>query len=190
MKSYIYFAVAAASTLVARGAETNSAGTPPPVPSFSTNYMDLSVKPREDFYPYADGTWLKKNPVPADKSRWASFSELQERNWHLIHEILDGTMSAALKENSPAQKVRDFYFSALNTNRLEELRFKPLAKDLKRIEALRSKKDLFPLLADFHLRGIDSIFSDGVSADAKNSSVYAFHLGQGGLGLPDRDYYL
>src|SRR5262249_45750903 len=75
-------------------------------------------------------------------------------------------------------------------NRLENLRFKPLDKDLKRIEALRSKKDIFPLLADFHLRGIDCVFSDGVSADAKNSALYAYHLGQGGLGLPDRDYYL
>jgi predicted metalloendopeptidase len=154
------------------------------------DYMDKTVAPADDFYHYADGTWLKKNPVPPDKSRWASFSELQERNWHLIHGILDATTNTALKKNSPAQKVRDFYLSALNTNRLENLRFKPLDKDLKRIEALRSKKDIFSLLADFHLRGVDCMFSDGVAADAKNSTVYAYHLGQGGLGLPDRDYYL
>jgi putative endopeptidase len=166
------------------------AAEPPPVPRFSVDYMDKSVQPSTDFYHYADGMWIKKNPVPADKSRWHTFSELQERNWHLIHEILDGTTHAMLQENSPSQKVRDFYLSALDTNRIEKLGFKPLAKDLKRIDALKSKKDLIALLADFHLRGIDGVFGDGVTPDSKNSSVYAFRLGQGGLGLPDRDYYL
>src|SRR5437588_8330240 len=85
----------------------------PPVPRFSTDYMDKSVEPAADFYHYAAGTWLKNNPVPADKSRWASFSELQERNWHLIHDILDGATTAAVQNNSPVQKVRDFYLSAL-----------------------------------------------------------------------------
>src|SRR6185436_1008521 len=167
-----------------------AAAEPPPVPRFSVDYMDKAIKTSADFYHYADGTWIKKNPVPADKSRWHSFTELQERNWHLIHEILDGTTKAAIQENSPAQKVRDFYMSALDTNRIEKLGFKPLAQDLKRINALHSKKELLALLADFHLRGIDGLFGDGVSPDAKNSSIYAFHLGQGGLGLPDRDYYL
>jgi len=169
---------------------TIQAADAPPIPRFSTDYMDKSVEPAADFYHYAAGTWIKKNPVPADKSRWASFSELQERNWHLIHEILDGTTNAAVREDSPAQKVRDFYISALDTNRIEKLGFKPLGADLKRIDKVRSKQDLFALVADFHMRGVGGFFADGVSPDAKNSSVYAFQLSQGGLGLPDRDYYL
>src|SRR3954470_13604588 len=68
-------------------AAASSAEPAPPIPRFSTGYMDEAVAPADDFYHYADGTWLKKNPVPPDKSRWASFSELQERNWHLIHDI-------------------------------------------------------------------------------------------------------
>src|SRR5712671_3879203 len=103
------------------------AAEPPPAPRFSVDYMDRSVEPSADFYHYADGTWLKKNPVPADKSRWHSFSELQERNWHLLHQILEDTTHAMLQQNSPAQKVRDFYLSALDTNRIEKLGFKPLA---------------------------------------------------------------
>src|ERR1017187_4326570 len=63
------------------------------VPRFSTHYMDTSVAPGADFFRYADGAWLKANPVPADKSRWSAFDELQERNWHLIHDILDSTLT-------------------------------------------------------------------------------------------------
>jgi putative endopeptidase len=176
----------------ARGADTSAkSDTPPPVPRFSIGYMDQSVSPGSDFYHYADGNWVKNNPVPADKSRWASFSELAERNWYLIHEILD---SAAADKNaplhSPRREVGDFFASAMDTNRIEKLGFKPIAGDLKRIDRVKSTKDLFALLADFHARGIGGIFGAGFGPDAKNSSIYAYHLGQGGLTLPDRDYYL
>ena len=73
----------------ARAGEPAATNATPPVPAFSVAYMDRSVSPAADFYHYADGQWLKDNPVPADKSRWASFSELAERNWYLIHGILD-----------------------------------------------------------------------------------------------------
>src|SRR5581483_9753356 len=88
------------------------------------------------------------------------------------------------------QKVGDFYKSAMDTNRLESLGFKPLKADLKRIDSVKSREELLRLLAEFHERGVGGFFGAGVSPDAKNSEVYAFELGQGGLGLPDRDYYL
>src|SRR5262249_52801086 len=81
------------------------------------------------------------------------------------------------------------YRSGLDTNRLEELGFKPLQPDLKRIDALTGSEDLLRLLADFHARGVGACFSRSAQPDAKNSSLYAFYLNQGGLGLPDRDYY-
>ncbi|HXT40160.1 MAG TPA: M13 family metallopeptidase [Candidatus Angelobacter sp.] len=160
-------------------------------PGFSVAYMDRSVPPAVDFYRFADGDWLKNNPVPADKSRWGAFNELQERNWQLIHSVLEscaGDTSAAPK--SPAREVGDLFASALDTNLLEQLRFKPLARDLKRIARLRSTDSVFRLLADFHQRGIGGFFSPQVEADPKDSSIYALRLAQGGLGLPDRDYYL
>ena len=162
----------------------------PVVPRFSIDYMDRTVEPGNDFYRFADGSWLKKNPVPADKSRWGAFMELQERNWFLIHEILDATLASQLQANSPAQKVADFYRSAMDTNRLETLGFKPLQADLKRIEAVQSPEELLRLLADLHERGVSACFARSVAPDARNSSVYAFYLSQGGLGMPDRDYYL
>ena len=169
---------------------SQAADQAPKVPRFSIEYMDKSIAPEADFFPYAAGTWIKNNPVPPDKSRWASFTELQERNWFLIHEILESTCKGKLQANSTDEKVRDFYRSALDTNRLERLGFKPLEADLKRIEAVASVEDLFRLLADIHDRGVGACFADSVAPDAKNSEIYAFQLGQGGLGLPDRDYYL
>lgn len=162
----------------------------PKVPGFSTNYMDPSVRPGDDFYKYADGRWAKKNPVPADKSRWGAFAELQERNWFLIHELLDEALATDHPAGSPAKKVADFFRSAMDTNRLEILGFKPIEADLKRINELSGAEEFLKLLADFHRRGIDACFGRSPSADAKNSSVYTFYLTQGGLGLPDRDYYL
>jgi putative endopeptidase len=152
--------------------------------------MDRSVQPGLDFYHYADGNWVKNNPIPPDKSRWGGFAELQERNWFLIHQILDSTLASDPPANSPARKVADFFRSAINTNQIEKLGFKPLLADLKRIDDLAGTPDVLRLLADFHARGIDACFRRSPSADAKNSSVYALYLSQGGLGLPDRDYYL
>jgi predicted metalloendopeptidase len=152
--------------------------------------MDQSVRPGTDFYHYADGNWIKNNPVPADKSRWGGFAELQERNWFLIHQILEATLTTDSPPNSPARKVADFYRSAMNTNKLEQLGFKPIERDLKRIDDLAGTEDVLRLLADFHAHGIDACFSRSPSADAKNSSVYTFYLSQGGIGMPDRDYYL
>lgn len=159
-------------------------------PRFSLDYMDKSVDPAVDFYRYANGTWLKNNPVPADKSRWGAFIELGERNWLLLHDILDSTAASKPAPKSPAQKVADFYRSALDTNRLEQLGFQGLQADLKRIDDLSTAKDLLRLLADLHAEGVTGCFGRSASPDARNSSVYAFYLSQGGLGLPDRDYYL
>jgi len=152
--------------------------------------LDRSVDPAADFYHFAAGTWLKNNPVPSDKSRWSGFEELQERNWRLIHDILDESMVAKAPAHSPTREVGDFFASAMDTNRIERLGFKPIARDLKRIDGVKNTKELFELAADFHQRGIPAFFGAGVSPDAKNSSVYAAHVSQGGLGLPDRDYYL
>jgi putative endopeptidase len=162
----------------------------PAVPRFSIDYMDKSIAPGADFYHYAAGAWLKNNPVPADKSRWGAFIELQQRNWFLIHQILDSVASGSIASNSPARQVADFYRSAMDTNRLERLGFQPLEPDLKRIAALRSPAELLALIADFHNRGISGGFGEAASPDDTNSACYAFYLNQGGLGLPDRDYYL
>jgi putative endopeptidase len=180
------------AVLSAAAGDSPDTQQPPPIPAFSIKYMDPSVNPGDDFFHYADGQWLKDNPVPADKARWASFSELAERNWYLIHGILDDTEqhSANLPPHSPRREVGDFFASVMDTNQIEKLGSAPIAEDLKKIDAIQSSKDLFALLADFHQRGIGGLFDIGFGPDAKNSSIYAVGLDQGGLALPDRDYYL
>jgi len=193
MKLHIFFIVAAALPVWSSQAAESSkaADSAPPIPRFSISYMDQTVDPAQDFYHYAAGNWVKHNPVPPDKSRWASFSELAERNWYLIHEILEHALTdTASPKHSPQREVGEFFASAMDTNRIEQLRFKPIAEDLKRVERIESTKDLFALLAEFHQHGIGGMFGIGFDPDEKNSAIYAFHLGQGGLSLPDRDYYL
>ena len=172
------------------GAETTA--TPPRVPAFSVDYMDRTVSPGNDFYQFANGQWLKNNPVPADKSRWAAFTELAERNWYLIHQILEDSASAAatLPAPAPRRQVGDLYIAAMDTNRIEQLGIKPINAELNRIDEIKSAQDLFALLADFHQHGLGGLFNAGFGPDDKDSSVYAIQLEQGGLALPDRDYYL
>jgi len=167
-----------------------AADSPPPVPRFSVEYMDKSVDPGADFFRFAAGTWMKNNPVPSDKSRWSGFEELQERNWALIRGILQDCAAGRAGQSTPARQVGDFFGSAMNTNRIEQLAFRPIERDLKRVAALKSTADLFVLLAELHQSDIAAFFQPFVSPDAKNSEVYAFYLSQGGLGLPDRDYYI
>jgi putative endopeptidase len=165
-------------------------GVEPPVPGFSISYMDRAIDPAVDFYSFADGQWSKDNPVPADKARWASFTQLSERNLYLIHSLLEEAAAGDYPKGTPRREVGDFYASAMDSNRLEQLRFQPIAADLKRIDDIKSTDDLFHLLASFHDEGLGGVFSAGVGPDARQSTIYALELRQGGLSLPDRDYYL
>ncbi|MEY2407818.1 MAG: putative endopeptidase [Verrucomicrobiota bacterium] len=167
-----------------------AAESPAAVPRFSIAHMDRSVEPDVDFYRFAAGSWLKNNPVPPDKSRWSGFEQLRERNWQLLRDILETSTDPKMPRDKSRRQVGDFFAAAMDTNRLEQLRFQPIEPDLRRIAALKSTKAIFTLLADFHERGIGGMFGAGVSPDARNSSIYALGLHQGGLSLPDRDYYL
>lgn len=165
-----------------------------PVPSknirFSVEHLDRTVDPKVDFFKFAAGNWIKNNPVPSDKSRWSGFEELQERNWHLIRGIVETSAQAGSSASRREKLVGVFYRSAMDTERINRLGFAPIQDDLRRIDKLSTASDVLRLLGRLHLRDVNAAFSSGVSPDAKNSSIYAFELNQGGLGLPDRDYYL
>jgi len=154
--------------------------------------LDLSTTPCENFYQYAAGGWMKANPMPETESRWGSFNKLAKQNDEKIKVILDRLAkgSSPVAKGSSEQLVGDFYRSALDTAALERLGTKPVQPYLAKIDALKDKKDLMKLLGELRPAGFGGFFSFYVGLDAKNSQMNIVNLGQGGLGLPDRDYYL
>jgi putative endopeptidase len=153
--------------------------------------MDTSVKPCDDFYQYADGHWITANPVPADKSRWGSFEELADRNRDTLKAILD---EVSAKKTWPAgsieQKVGDFYASGMDGAAIEKAGIAPLTPYLAMIDGVTSAADLAPVLGRLRAAGLGAGFGFAVAQDPRESTRYIGTLNQGGLGLPDRDYYL
>lgn len=160
-------------------------------PRFSTSYMDLTQDPNEEFYRYATGNWLKTHPVPQDKAEWGAFRELQDWNFKLLHEILEEAASdTAAAPGSPRRQVGDLFASAMDTERLESLGLAPLSSWLDQIERLRRPEEVPGSLAQLQQVGIPALFATYSEADKKDSAHYALYLAQGGLSLPDREYYL
>jgi len=179
-----------AQTLLVMTGRAQDPSTSMKVPRFSVEHMDRSVDPGEDFFRYASGNWLKQNPVPGDKPSWGAMTELRERNQQLLHLILERSAKSSAAPHLPERQVGNFFLSGMDTNKLEELGLEPLQADLKRIAGINSVGDLMKLTAELQMQGVGLLFGASAIADEKKSSIYAFYLGQGGLGLPDREYYL
>ncbi len=163
----------------------------PDINSFSINKMDHSKNPINDFYHYANGQWLTKTEIPDDKSSWGSFVELSERNLYLLKDITENCQREIGKDNSEnVKKIWNFYSSVMNTALLEDLKIKPLESYLRNIKKIKSREELYQVLISLEESGITGFFSIEASQDKKNSSIYALYLEQGGLSLPNRDYYL
>jgi putative endopeptidase len=159
------------------------------VPALDPANMDLSVKPCVDFYGFANGTWLKRNPIPPEFSRWGSFQMLAEKNTLVLRDILDeAAHKSGAAKGSNGQKIGDFYFTGMDTTTIEALGAKPIEEDLKRIAAIKDIDGIQQELAWLHLNGIGGVFGLFANQDQKNSTQMIAQLGQGGLGLPDRDY--
>jgi putative endopeptidase len=159
-------------------------------PSFSTANMDLSANPCVDFYQYACGTWMAKNPIPPDQSRWGTFSELQEHNQMVLRDILQKASVPNPQRAALDQKIGDFYYSCMDEGEIDKLGITPLSPDLKRISALSSKAQISDELVRLHPLGVGALFEFSAEPDFKDSTRMIADVGQGGLGLPDRDYYL
>jgi putative endopeptidase len=153
--------------------------------------LDQSVSPCEDFYQFANGNWIRNNPIPPAESRWGSFNELADKNNAVLLGIL--TRSAA-DQNAPkgsnTQKVGDYFFSGMDTVGIERAGLAPLKAELDRIKGIKDLKGLQQVLARHKMLGTGALFSLFVAQDRKISTEYALYAGQSGLGLPERDYYL
>ncbi len=152
--------------------------------------VDPAVKPGDNFFYYANGSWLKKNPVPGSETRWGSFNELLENNYASLHQLLD--MAAENKnaeKGSPQQKVGDFYRTGMDEDAIKKAGLKPLQSIFKRIDAINAPEELLQEIALEHTEGITPLFNFYVSPDDKNVTKQVPQFSQGGLGMPDRDYY-
>ncbi len=159
-------------------------------PGLQKEYFDPSYRPQDDLYRYVNGKWLKTVKIPKDKSNYGLFTELQERNEKHLHEIVEKLARSEQKPGSDKQKVADFYKSYMDSVRAESLGVKPIAEDLRGIQAITTRSALIEKMARLRKIGIQLPFSFYVGQDQKQSSRYIVYLGQSGLGLPDRDYYL
>ncbi|MEP6936772.1 MAG: M13 family metallopeptidase, partial [Chthoniobacterales bacterium] len=169
---------------------------PPPL---DPKNMDTSVKPQDDFYLFANGGWIKRNPIPPEFARWGSFNELTEKNNDALHDIAETAAAAAPKESAKSkvekaasaelQKVGDFYASGMDEKAVEANRTQPLDGEFKRIEAMKDRNDVLKEIAHLHAMGVGAFFGFTSGQDDKNSTMVIAQAFQGGLGLPDRDYY-
>ncbi|MDB4949143.1 MAG: peptidase [Gemmatimonadetes bacterium] len=180
-------AAAAVMAAAAAGAQTVPANPGPPL---SRANLDTTCAPCRNFYQYANGGWMASNPIPAAFSSWSGFNELTERNNLVLKEVLEAAARDA--ETTPSADTRRlgrFYGTCMDSARTERDGIAPIAADLRRIDALRSRGDLQGYIGALHREGMGGLFGFGSSQDAKNSTRVIAEAGQGGLGLPDRDYY-
>lgn len=169
--------------------------TPAPDPPASekpinVDWLDKSIKPGDDFFEYVNARWNKENPIPPTESRWGAFNVLSDNSKKMLREIMEEDARAGAPQGSTAQKVGDFWYSGMDTVSIEKAGIKPVRRYLDQIESIRSKEDLMRVTSTLHKLTTTAFWQIYVDADQMNSNVNILNLYQGGLGLPDRDYYL
>jgi predicted metalloendopeptidase len=159
------------------------------VAGFDFASLDRSANACQDFNRFANGGWMDKNPIPAAYSRWGRFELLDEQNQNVLHGILDGLVAKKKFANSDEQKIADFYGSCMDEKNIEAEGIKPLEPELQRIAQITDLVSLEDEIARLHAHRIPAVFGFGASQDFKDSTQIIAQVVQGGLGLPDRDYY-
>jgi putative endopeptidase len=151
--------------------------------------MDSTVNPADDFFEYANGGWIKQNPIPADQSSWGIGNLVIEENLKRLREISEKAGGANAVKGSNEQKIGDFWATAMDSAKIEQLGLTPLKPYLDKINTITDAKSLVSVVADLKRAGSSTLFADFVTQDDKNSEVMTYKLWQGGIGLPEREYY-
>jgi endothelin-converting enzyme/putative endopeptidase len=166
-------------------------GAPPALPTFDASALDRTVSPCDDFYRFACGGWIAANPIPADKARWGRFDELRKRNAADLRAILE---SDAVGRIDPAdrypRKVGDFYAACMDEPGIESRGLGDLRAQWAALDAVGDARSLAAQVARFHREGVPALFAFGSDQDFRDSTQVIGEVAQGGLTLPDRDYYL
>src|SRR5271157_2875815 len=176
-----------AQTSPSSSGTTNS--VPREIPAFDVNAIDKTVEPCVDFYQYACGTWMKNNPVPADKARWGRFDELAEHNVYILRDILIEAQAPG-KHTAAETMVGTYYGSCMDESAIEKKGTAPLGPELERINGIKTKEDLIRQVATMHRNATPALLAFYPQPDMHDSTATIAFLDQGGITLPDRDYYI
>jgi endothelin-converting enzyme/putative endopeptidase len=169
---------------------SQSASSAKPSSRFSIDNIDKSIDPCVDFYQYACGTWIKNAEIPADRAAWQSFSELQESNLSVERDILEKAAAGGPGRNGIDQRIGDLYGSCMDEKAVNAKGITPLKPELERVAAVKDKAALIAEIAHLHMVGVSALFSFYPNSDLHNADQVIAYIDQGGLSLPDRDYYL
>ncbi len=150
--------------------------------------LDTTAKPSEDFFNYANGGWIKQNPIPGEEIEFGVGQLVQRELYEKLRHINEEAEKKAEKTGS-GQQIGDFWYSAMDSAGIEKNGITPLKGELDKIAALKSPEEVMTLAAHMHTYGVNVFFNEGVEQDAKNSDMEAYVMSQGGLGMPIRDYY-
>lgn len=166
-------------------ATANAAGRP----DFLASHLDTSVDPGVDFFEYANGGWLKAHPIPKSESAWGIGNEVNEELYARLRTISEAAATAGPSADADTRRIGDFWATAMDVAKADRLGVHPLDAELARIDAIRSTDDVLDTVFAFKPIGVGGLFRIGVSQDEKDSATMAVQLRQGGLGLPERDFY-
>ncbi len=192
----IYILAAALTTgLTACNSSSTNNGEKPGGPTASSPARDVllrnrdtTVRPQDDFFQYANGGWIKANPIPGDETSWGIAHAVNEELYSRKRVINDDAVKDKNK-GGIGRKIADYWTTGLDSAKADQLGIAPLKEEFARITAAQTPADIMAVAAHQHTIGVGSFFSEGVSQDAKRSDAMAYYLNQGGLGMPNRDYY-
>jgi len=156
---------------------------------FLNAYIDSSVKPQDDFFLFSMGKWIKNNPVPAAERSWGIWSMVNEENYMRLKSINEEAASKKSDPGSNWQKIGDLWHTGMDIVSIDQQGLKPLQPELDKIAAISDIKSLVADVGHLQYIGVSPFFGEYIGQDEKNSEKMALHIGQGGIGLPDRDYY-